>query len=88
MVSILPDEGAIKVKLLFFGPLAENIGHKMIELSLLDGTTVKELVERFDLTPMLSKGLLIAVNGEIGADLNTLLGDSYEIAFLPPVSGG
>ena len=88
MVSILPDEGAIKVKLLFFGPLAEIIGHKMIELSLLDGTTVKQLVERFDLTSMLSKGLLIAVNGEIGADLDSLLSDSYEIAFLPPVSGG
>jgi molybdopterin converting factor small subunit len=49
---------------------------------------VGQLAERFDLTQMLSKGLLIAINGEIGADLETILEDSSEIAFLPPVSGG
>jgi len=88
MESIQPGEGAIKVKILFFGPLAEIMGQKVIDLSLLSGTTVNQLVERFDLMPMLSKGLVIAVNGEIGADLETSLEDSSEIAFLPPVSGG
>jgi|TARA_B000000475_G_C15767022_1_gene353605 molybdopterin converting factor small subunit len=88
MSTALPNESAIKVKLLFFGPLSEIIGHKMIELSLLRSTTVRQLIDRFDLTSMISKGLLIAVNGEIGVDLDSSLGDSYEIAFLPPVSGG
>ncbi|MDG1542811.1 MAG: MoaD/ThiS family protein [Candidatus Thalassarchaeaceae archaeon] len=88
MEKISPNQGAIKVKALFFGPLAEMIGHKVIELSLLSGTTVSQLAERFDLTSMLSKGLLIAINGEIGADFETILEDSSEIAFLPPVSGG
>jgi molybdopterin converting factor small subunit len=88
MTEILPNQGAIKVKALFFGPLAETIGHKVIELSLFSGTTVSQLAERFDLTTMLSKGLVVAINGEMGADLETILEDSSEIAFLPPVSGG
>jgi len=86
--SILPGEGAIKVKVLFFGPLAEIIGQRDIELSLLSGTTVGQLVERLDLESMLSEGLLIAINGEIGADSEVILRDSSEVAFLPPVSGG
>ena len=88
MTEIFPNQGAIKVKALFFGPLAETIGHKVIELSLFSGTTVSQLAERFDLTTMLSKGLVVAINGEMGADLETILEDSSEIAFLPPVSGG
>ncbi len=88
MDSILPGEGAIKVKVLFFGPLAEIIGQRDIELSLLSGTTVGQLVERLDLESMLSEGLLIAINGEIGADSEVILRDSSEVAFLPPVSGG
>ncbi len=88
MDSILPGEGAIKVKVLFFGPLAEVIGHRSIDLSLLSGTTVDQLVERLDLKSMLSEGLLIAINGEVGADLDVILRDSFEVAFLPPVSGG
>ena len=64
------------------------IGHKVIELSILSGTTAGQLAESLDWSPMLSQGLLIAINVEIGADLETILEDSSEIAFLPPVSGG
>ena len=54
MDPIQPSEGAIKVKVLFFGPLAELMNQKVIELSLLNGTTINQLVERFDLNKYLS----------------------------------
>ena len=37
---------------------------------------------------MLQSGLRIAIDGVVGADLDTKLSDASEIAFLPPVSGG
>ena len=37
---------------------------------------------------MVSRGLVVALDGEIGVDLNSKVSDSSEIAFLPPVSGG
>ncbi|MGY8644520.1 MAG: MoaD/ThiS family protein [Candidatus Poseidoniales archaeon] len=88
MDPIQPSEGAIKVKVLFFGPLAELMNQKVIELSLLNGTTINQLVERFDLSKYLSQGVLIALNGEVVTNLEEYLQDTSEIAFLPPVSGG
>ncbi len=37
---------------------------------------------------MISDGLVVALDGDIGVDLDTEVKDSSEIAFLPPVSGG
>ena len=88
MDPIQPSEGASKVKVLFFGPLAELMNQKVIELSLLNGTTINQLVERFDLSKYLSQGVLIALNGEVVTNLEEYLQDTSEIAFLPPVSGG
>ncbi len=84
------DEGvlAIKVKMLFFGPLAESMGRREIEVALLQGSSARDLIDRFRLTPMLESGLRVAINGVIGADLDASLSDASEIAFLPPVSGG
>ena len=81
-------EGAIKVRLLFFGPLAEKLNQRIIDLSLLHGTTINQIIERFELKSMISDGLVVALDGEIGVDLETQVHDSSEIAFLPPVSGG
>ena len=83
-----PIEGAIKVRLLFFGPLAEKLNQRTIDLSLLHGTTINQIIERFELKSMISDGLLVALDGDIGVDLETQVHDSSEIAFLPPVSGG
>jgi molybdopterin converting factor small subunit len=80
--------GAIKVKLLFFGPLAEKLNQRSIELSLLYGTTINQIIDRFELKSMISDGLVVALDGDIGVDLDTEVKDSSEIAFLPPVSGG
>ena len=83
-----PIQGAIKVKLLFFGSLAEKLNQRTIDLSLSYGTTINQIIERFELSSMVSRGLVVALDGEIGVDLNSKVSDSSEIAFLPPVSGG
>ncbi len=84
------EEGdlAIKVKMLFFGPLAESMGQREIEVALLQGSSARDLIDRFRLTPMLDSGLRVAIDGIVGADLDESLSDTSEIAFLPPVSGG
>ena len=82
------DELAIKVKMLFFGPLAESMGQREIEVALLQGSSARDLIDRFRLTPMLDSGLRVAIDGVVGADLDEILSDASEIAFLPPVSGG
>ena len=79
---------AIKVRMLLFGPLAENFGSKEIEVALEEGSTVLDLAERFALSEMLSNGLRVAVDGHLETDLTRLLHDAAEVAFLPPVSGG
>ena len=84
------EEGdlAIKVKMLFFGPLAESMGQREIEVALLQGSSARDLIDRFRLTPMLDSGLRDAIDGVVGADLDENLYDASEIAFLPPDSGG
>ena len=76
-----PIQGAIKVKLLFFGPLAEKLNQRTIDLSLSYGTTINQIIERFELSSMVSRGLVVALDGEIGVDLNSKVSDSSEIAF-------
>ena len=84
------EEGelAIKVKMLFFGPLAESMGQREIEVALVQGSSARDLIDRFRLTPMLDSGLRVAIDGVVGSDLDEILSDASEIAFLPPVSGG
>ena len=79
---------AIKVKMLMFGPLAEKMGTREIDVSLLDGTSLNDLAMQFELVEMLSSGLRVAVDGHLETDLSRLLHDAAEVAFLPPVSGG
>tara|TARA_Y100001970_G_scaffold104228_1_gene130618 strand:- start:14967 stop:15227 length:261 start_codon:yes stop_codon:yes gene_type:complete len=79
---------AIKVKLIFFGPLAEHIGEREIEVIVSHGSTVLDLIDRFGLLGFIDSGLRIAIDGEIGAGLEEVLQDNSELALLPPVSGG
>ncbi len=81
-------EKAVKVRMLFFGPLAERMGEREIEVALKFGTTAEQLIDRFELSEYLDSGLRVAIDGQIGASLDAPLADSSEIAFLPPVSGG
>ena len=88
----MEDQGesnrAIKVKMLMFGPLAEKMGTREIDVSLIDGTSLNDLAMQFELVEMLSSGLRVAVDGHLETDLSRLLHDTAEVAFLPPVSGG
>ena len=74
--------------MLFFGPLAESMGQREIEVALLQGSSARDLIDRFRLTPMLDSGLRVAIDGVVGANLDESLADASEIALLPPVSGG
>lgn len=79
---------AIKVRMLLFGPLAETVGAREIDVALDEGTTALQLIERFQLSAMLDSGLRVAIDGTVISNLDTLLHDAAEIALLPPVSGG
>ena len=81
-------KNAIKLKILVFGPLAEKMGTKEIEVAVDEGCTASALAERFEIHEMLSSGLRIAINGKIIDNHEVILGDGNEVAFLPPVSGG
>ena len=81
-------KNAIKIKILVFGPLAEKMGTKEIEVPVDEGCTASALAERFEIREMLSSGLRIAINGKIIDNHEVILGDGNEVAFLPPVSGG
>tara|TARA_B100000941_G_C28185070_1_gene388998 strand:+ start:314 stop:577 length:264 start_codon:yes stop_codon:yes gene_type:complete len=81
-------KNAIKLKILVFGPLAEKMGTKEIEVAVDEGCTASALAERFEIREMLSSGLRIAINGKIIDNHEVILGDGNEVAFLPPVSGG
>ena len=69
MEETASPELGIKIKMLFFGPLAENMGQREIEVALVMGSTARDLIQRFRLTHLLDTGLRIAINGEIGADI-------------------
>ena len=79
---------AIKVTMLMFGPLAEKMGTREIEVNMPDGTTLIHLAERFELEGMLNSGMRVAIDGIVEPDTSRVLHDSAEVAFLPPVSGG
>tara|TARA_B100000959_G_scaffold81300_1_gene86583 strand:- start:73 stop:339 length:267 start_codon:yes stop_codon:yes gene_type:complete len=88
MVDVRDFDRAIKVKMLLFGPLAEKMETREIEVSLNEGTSLMELAQRFELLEMISSGLRVAIDGQIESDISRILHDSAEVAFLPPVSGG
>ena len=51
----MADSGrAVKVRMLFFGPLAERLGEREIEVALEFGTTTEQLIDRFELSKFLS----------------------------------
>jgi molybdopterin synthase sulfur carrier subunit len=82
-------------KILYFASLAETLGIKSEQLEITaDCQSVAELVallrtrgEPFDSTFDGTSRVLVAVNQEMG-DEGMLIGDSDEIAFFPPVTGG
>ena len=88
MVNEGEDIMAIKIRLLFFGPLADSMGQREIEVALNKGTSVMQLLKRFQLSDIVNNRTKIAINSEIIDNFDFILMDSSEIAFLPPFSGG
>lgn len=82
------DIKVIKIKLLFFGSLAESMGQREIEVVLSKGTIVSQLLDRFQLSDSVNNGVKVAINGEIIHNHDEIIFDSSEVAFLPPFSGG
>jgi molybdopterin converting factor small subunit len=77
----------VLVKVLLFGPLAEELGGREHQITLPSGSAVRFLVEEMGLEHWLGQGLALAVNGtRVEEDFPLSEGD--EIALLPPVSGG
>ena len=72
----------------FFGQLKEVIGTESIEVTLPLGSTIGDLITRFEIPVEGNSGIRIAADGNIGAPLDLVLRDGSEIAFLPPSSGG
>ena len=83
-----PGGSAIIVRVLFFGPLAESIGEREVEIALSKDTKLIDLILRLNLEDLVSKGLRVALDGNIYSDFEIPLKDHSEVAFLPPVSGG
>ena len=52
---------AVKVRMLFFGPMAERLGEREIEVALELGTTTEQLIDRFELSKFLDSGLRLSL---------------------------
>jgi len=81
----------MNVSVKFFGPVAEAAGAREIDLKLVSGLDVCQVLDELSLRyPRLTRYrqvLRTAVNLEY-VDLSTRLNDGDEIALIPPVSGG
>ena len=74
----------IHLTLLLFGPLQDQFEKKQMILEMPENTTVLSLLEHLNLDSTLVK---VAVNGQIVSQTMILV-EEYEIALIPPVSGG
>lgn len=77
----------MQVKVLAFGPLADEMGGKEHDFEMKPNTSIRFLLEELGVEMWLSQGLVVSINGrKVGEDEPVCDGD--EIALLPPVSGG
>ncbi|TBW27153.1 MoaD/ThiS family protein [Gramella sp. KN1008] len=78
----------MKIRLRYFGMIAESAGKNDEVLELNDGISAKELkarqIERFELPD--PESVQIAVNQNLEEEVE--LKDGDEVAFLPPFAGG
>ena len=81
------------IRLIYFASLKTIAGKDEETLDLDQETTIQQLGERIrETTPkigemILGKKIMVAVNQDV-AQLDTVVKDGDEIAFLPPFSGG
>ena len=77
----------MQVKVLAFGPLAEEMGGREHIEEVPPSTSIRFLLEELGVDGWISQGLDISMNGE-KVDGDEPLSEGDEIALLPPVSGG
>jgi len=74
-----------------FASFREIVGSKEEDLTLPEGTTVQQLLERYiSRFPQMAKfreHIILSVNKDYGAPTRVLK-EGDEVSFLPPVSGG
>jgi molybdopterin converting factor small subunit len=78
------------ITVLFFGPVAERVGHSRLEIAYRDGMRLRDL--RAQLQALYPEAFalvsLAAVNGAHERDLSLRLEDDSEVVFMSTFSGG
>jgi molybdopterin synthase sulfur carrier subunit len=81
------------IKVLFFGQLKDQLGVADVEVSIDGDITVSQLLDTMARThpqwaqDLHSEALLVAVD-QMMAKADTMVSESSEVAFFPPVTGG
>ena len=81
------DSVFMQAKVLAFGPIAEEMGGREHLVDILPNSSVRFILEELGLDMWLSQGLMVSINGNKVSE-DEPVSDGYEIALLPPVSGG
>jgi len=78
------------IQILFFGPVAEQVGVRELTLDFYSGLRLQDVIEQLEqrYADVLSWVSFIAVNNEQVRDKNMLLNAGDEIAFMAKFSGG
>lgn len=78
------------IRILFFGPIAEQVAAREMQLEFQTGMKLKDVAMQLQERHALAFGLVsfIAVNKEQTRDMQLVLRDSDEIAFMAKYSGG
>ena len=74
----------MQVKVLAFGPLAEEMGGREHIIDILPNSSVRFVLEEINLEKWLSQGLIVSLNGEKVQE-DEPVNDGDEIALPPPV---
>ena len=77
----------MSIKVRYFASLKERVGRADAELLLLEPLSAKQIWQQLNPDLAMPEGILVAVNMEY-ASLDSLVKDSDELAFFPPVTGG
>jgi molybdopterin converting factor subunit 1 len=81
----------LRIKVKLFASFRDIVGTKEEDITLPDGTTVQQLLEKYiERFPQMAKfreHIILSVNKDYGAPARVLK-DGDEVSFLPPVSGG
>jgi molybdopterin synthase sulfur carrier subunit len=78
------------IRILFFGPIAEQIGTRESQLEFKTGMKLQDAVTHIQTRYAKAFGLVsfIAVNNTQARDMQLVLSDNDEIAFMAKFSGG